>query len=292
MVSYMVVQTGLILIEPTTWYFQSSFKVNKVLAYQKSRYQEIALVELEGFGRALVIDNLIQSTEKDEYIYHETLVHPTMTLHPNPRRVLILGGGEGATLREVLKHNTVEKAVMVDIDEVVVEFSKKYLEYMHRGSFNDSRAEVVIMDGMKYVREQPDKSFDVVIMDLTDPYASEVAKPLYSIESFKEIYRILADDGVVVTQAGNSFFYNKSYKYVYDSMAKVFNHVVEYWIWVPSFTYTCNFILASKTIDPHSLSPEEFDHRMKNRGVVTKFINGKRYYSLLNMGIIMGDLEK
>ncbi len=284
--------SGLILIEPTTWYFQSMFKVNKVLAYEKSKYQEIALVEIEGFGRALVIDDLIQSTEKDEYMYHESLVQPVMTLHPNPRKVLILGGVEGATLREVLKHNTVEKAVMVDIDEVVVEFSRKYLEYMHQGSFDDPRAEVIIMDGLEYVRRQPSSSFDVVIMDLTDPYASEVAKPLYSVDSFKEIYRILSDDGVMVTQAGNSFFYNKSYKYVYDNMKQVFPIITEYWVWVPSFTYPCNFIIGSKKYKPEELSSNEFNERLEKRGVKTKFINGDRYEALLKLGIILGDLEK
>ncbi len=282
---------GLVIIEPTTWYFQSMFKVNKVIAYERSRYQEIALIEIEGFGRALVIDNLIQSTEKDEHIYHESLVHPAMVLHPNPRRVLILGGGEGATLREVLKHDSVEEAVMVDIDEVVVEFSKKYLEYMHQGSFYDKRAKVVIMDGLKYVRETPSNSFDVVILDLTDPYASEVAKPLYSIESFKEIDRILRRDGVVITQAGNSFFYNKSYDYVYENMKQVFRYIAEYWVWVPSFTYTCNFILASQEHDPYRLTTEEFNDRLRKRNVTTRFIDGKKYRALLEMGILHGDLE-
>ncbi len=283
---------GIYIVEPTTWYFQSLFKINKVLAYTRSKYQEIALIELEGFGRALVIDNLIQSTEKDEYIYHETLVHPAMMLHPNPRKVLILGGGEGATLREVLKHGTVEKTVMVDIDEVVIEFAKKYLEYMHRGSFNDPRAEIVIGDGLEYVRKTSDKEYDVVIMDLTDPYASEIAKPLYSLDSFREIYRILGDDGVVVTQAGNSFFYNRSYRYVYDNMEKIFPYIAEYWVWIPSFTYTCNFIIGSKKHDPYKLSIEEFDKRMKERNIVNKYIDGRKYQALLKMGIILGDLEK
>ena len=283
---------GFLLIEPTTRYFQSFFVVKKIYAYEKSEYQEIALVELEGFGRALVIDNLIQSTEKDEHIYHESLVHPALALHPNPRRVLVLGGGEGATLREVLKHNTVREAVMVDIDRVVIEFAKKYLEFMHQGSFNDERVKVVIMDGLKYVKESESGVFDVVIMDLTDPYASGIARPLYSVESFKEIYRILREDGVVVTQAGNSFFYNKSYDYVYSSVKKVFPIVSEYWVWVPSFAYTCNFVLASKRYLPEDLSSREFDQRLKERGVETKYINGRRFRSFIDHGIITGDLEE
>ena len=173
----MVEQGGLIVIEPTTWYFQSIFRVKQVLAYTRSKYQKIGLVELEGYGRALILDDLVQSSEADEFIYHESLVHPAMTLHPEPRDVLIIGGGEGATLRDVLKHNCVKRAIMVDIDEVVVEFSKKYLEFMHQGSFYDPRSEVVIMDGFEYIKKVGERSFDVVILDLTDPYASEIAKP-------------------------------------------------------------------------------------------------------------------
>ncbi len=278
--------SGLILIEPTSRNIASLFKIKKVFVTEKTPYQEIMFAEIEEFGRALIIDNLIQSTERDEYIYHESLVHPAMLIHPDPRKVLIIGGGEGATLREVLKYKSVEEAVMVDIDEKVVEFSKKYLEFMHRGSFYDKRARVVIMDGLKYVRETPDKSFDVVILDLTDPYAGEVAKPLYSEEFYKDIYRILRDDGVMVTQAGNSFYYKKDYEYVYNNVRKVFPYTAEYWVWVPSFNYTCNFVLATKKQDPYKFTEEMLANRLKDRRVETKFINANRIIALLKMGII------
>lgn len=279
---------GIFIIEPTSPRIASLFKIKKVFVTEKSPYQEIMLVEIEDFGRALIIDNLIQSTERDEYIYHESLVQPALVLHPNPRKVLIIGGGEGATLREVLKHKTVEKAVMVDIDEKVVEFSKKYLEYMHQGSFYDKRAEAIIMDGLKYVKEAPDKYFDVVILDLTDPYAGEVAKPLYSEGFYRDIYRILSDDGVMVTQAGNSFYYREAYDYVYNNVSKVFPYIAEYWVWVPSFNYTCNFILASKKYNPRKMSEEEIDKILKERGVQTRFFNGERFIGLLKLGIIKG----
>ncbi|ADI32117.1 polyamine aminopropyltransferase [Staphylothermus hellenicus] len=279
---------GLFIIEPTSPKLASLFKVKKVFVTEKTPYQEIMLAELEDFGRALIIDNLIQSTERDEYIYHESLVHPAMVLHPNPRKVLIIGGGEGATLREVLKHKTVEEAVMVDIDEKVVEFSKKYLEYMHQGSFYDKRAKVIIMDGLKYVKEAPNNYYDVVILDLTDPYAGEVAKPLYSEKFYREIHRILGEDGVVVTQAGNSFYYREAYDYVYNNLSKVFPHLAEYWVWIPSFNYTCNFILGSKTYDPGKMGEEEIDRILMVRGVKTKFFNGKRFIGLLKQGIIKG----
>ncbi len=279
---------GIILSEPTSPNMVSLFKIKRILAQAKTPYQEVLLVDLEEFGRALVIDNLIQSTERDEFLYHEVLVHPAMVLHPNPKRVLIIGGGEGATLREVLKHNTVEKAVMVDIDEKVVEFAKQYLGFMHQGSFDDPRAEVVIMDGLKYVKESPENSFDVVILDLTDPYAGPAARPLYSEEFYRDVYRVLSDDGVMVTQAGNSFFYREAYDYVYNNVRKVFPVVAEYWNYVPSFAYTCNFVLASKKHDPYSLDPEQIDEILSKRGVRNKFLNGRVVKGLLLTGIVRG----
>ncbi len=279
---------GLILSEPTSPNMASLFKIKRILAQAKTPYQEVLLVDLEEFGRALVIDSLIQSTERDEFLYHEVLVHPAMVLHPNPKRVLIIGGGEGATLREVLKHKTVEKAVMVDIDEKVVEFAKEYLGFMHQGSFDDPRSEVVIMDGLKYVKNAAEKSFDVVILDLTDPYAGPAAKPLYSEEFYRDVYRILVDDGVMVTQAGNSFFYREAYEYVYNNIKKVFPYIAEYWNYVPSFAYTCNFVLASKKYDPYSLEPDKIDKILEERGVRNKFLNGRVLKGLLLAGIVRG----
>ncbi len=270
---------GHVLLEPTIPGSATLFRIKTVIAHKKTRYQDVLLAELEGFGLALVIDNYIQSTLSDEYLYHETLVHPAMTLHPDPKRILVLGGGEGATLREVLKHSTVKEAVMVDIDDEIVEFAKKYLGPMHRGSFSDPRSRVVIMDGLKYVEEAAERGeeFDVVIMDLTDPYSSEIAKPLYSIDSFRNIEKILADPGVVVTQAGNTWYYGDAYKYVLENMKTVFKHILEYYSWIPAFSYTNHFILGSNNIDPMEATAEIIDKRLHDRGVLTRFFNGRRY---------------
>ncbi len=271
--------TGHLLVEPTSDNSATIFKIKKLITHKRTRYQDVMIAEIEDYGLALILDNYIQSTTSDEYIYHETLVHPAMTLHPEPRRVLILGGGEGATLREVLKYRSVEEAVMVDIDGEVVELAKKYLVEMHRGSFNDPRAKLVIMDGFKYVNEAVERGevFDVVVMDLTDPYSSEIAKPLYSSGFFEKIDKLLKNEGVVVTQAGNSWFYGEAYRYVLENMEEVFKHILEYYMWIPSFTYTNNFILASNKYDPYNLSIEDIDKRLRDRGIKTRFFNGKIY---------------
>ncbi len=270
---------GHVLLEPTIPGSSTLYVIKRIIAHKKTKYQDVLLAELEGFGLALVIDNYIQSTLSDEYLYHESLVHPAMTLHPKPERILILGGGEGATLREVLKHQTVREAVMVDIDGEIVDFARKYLGAMHRGSFEDPRSRVIVMDGKRYVEKAVEKgeSFDVVIMDLTDPYSSEVAKPLYSVETFREIYKLIGDEGVVVTQAGNTWFYGDAYKYVLENMRKVFSNILEYYAWIPSFTYTNNYILGSSSIDPSSINGELIDKRLRERGVLTRFFNGRIY---------------
>ncbi len=249
---------------------------------KRSRYQEIMVVRLRGFGKTLVLDGLIQSSEVDEYIYHEALVHPAMLLHPGPRRVLILGGGEGATLREALKHPSVKEAVMVDIDEEVIRVAKEFLPEWHQGAFEDPRSRVYAMDGFEYVRGAAERGekFDVVIMDLTDPYGSEIAAQLYTEEAFRLVKSVLTSDGVVVVQAGNSTLFSKAFRMVMDSVRPVFRYAVEYDVWVPSFSYMNSFILASDKYDPLGLAAGDVEERIRERGLRLQFLNGERYRAM------------
>jgi spermidine synthase len=247
----------------------------------------IIVADTEDYDRALILDDYIQSSYQDEHYYHEGLVHPAMVTHPAPRDVLILGGGEGATLREVLKHKTVQRAVMVDIDGDVVELSRRYLSEMHQGSFDDPRATVVIEDGFVYVENalKAGEKYDVVVMDLTDPYGSDIAKQLYAPEFFQKFRKILRGDGVVVTQAGNSFFFPDAYDMVLNGVRSVFPIAIEYEVWVPSFGYAVNYILGSLRHDPAALSADEVDKRLKERGVATAFYSGRAHIGLMNLPI-------
>jgi len=274
------VSLGINILQAIGRYSQMLIKVKGLVASKRSKYQQIDIVDTEEFGRVLVLDGLVQSSEYDEHYYHESLVHPAMVLHPNPERVLVLGGGEGATLREVLKYRTVRRAVMVDIDEDVVQLSRQYLASWHRGAFDDKRAEAVIEDGKAYV-ERTTERFDVIIMDLTDPYGPEIARQLYTESFIRRLYSLLADDGVVSTQAGTSFFFPDEYRDLLESFRKVFRYVDEYSTWIPSFGYACNFIVASKVGSLAALSEEEIDRRLRERGVETRFINGRVLKALL-----------
>lgn len=263
-------------------------KIRQIHAIKRSKYQEIIIADLEDFGRCLILDGYIQSSEADEFIYHESLVHPAMILHPFPRKVLIVGGGEGAALREVLKHNTVEEIIMVDIDRDVIELSREYLPMMHKNAFSNPKVKVLIADGKKYIEETSER-FDVIILDLTDPYSSHIAQELYTVEFYRNVYSILSSDGTMVTQAGSSFFFRDVYSGVRDAVKMVFPYILEYQVWIPSFGYACNFVIGSKACDPRTIASNKVDEILTKRNVKTSFFNGSKYQAMITMGIYYGD---
>jgi len=276
---------GPFFVQPVGKHSYLMMKLRKTESFFRTKYQEVVIAELEEFGRSLVLDDLVQSTHVDEPVYHESLVHPAMITHPKPEKVLIIGGGEGATLREVLKHSCVKRAVMVDIDGELVEEAKKLLANMHAGSFFDPRAEVVIMDGKDYV-ERAKEVFDVAVMDLTDPYGPEIAKQLYGVEFYKKVSWLLGDEGVVVTQAGTAFFFEEAYDQVLSSLRQVFPIVREYMVWIPSFGYACCFLIGSKKHDPAELKREDVNARLANRSVKTMFYSGNVHQALMLMPVL------
>ncbi len=280
---------GLVIVEGVSPNAAFLTRIKRFILTARTKYQEVQIIEFYEYGRALVLDGYIQSTEYDEYIYHETLVHPAMISHPNPEKVLIVGGGEGATLREVLKHSTVKEAFMVDIDGELVEFAKKYLDFMHKGSFYDHRAKLIIRDGYEWVgRESPKNYFDIVVLDLTDPYGPEISRKLYSREFYSMVKKVLRNNGLMVTQAGNSFFYPKTYGMVLGNIKANFKIVREYWVWIPSFGYACNFIIASDSVDPAQISEEVVNKRLKERGVSTRYYDASTHISLFKGKIVIG----
>ena len=149
----------------------------------------------------LWLDDVVNVTERDEFIYHEMIVHVPMMIHSNPRRVLIIGGGDGGAAREVLRHPNLEKFVMVDIDEDVVKGCAKYMPSLNNGAFEDSRLELIIGDGIEYVKNAADASFDVIIVDSTDPIPGSVGEILFTEDFYTHVLRVLAPNGVVSTQA-------------------------------------------------------------------------------------------
>lgn len=202
-----------------------AFKVRKKIIEKRTKYQKIEIYETTKYGKILLIDGLIQSVEKGEESYHEVLVHPALFAHPSPEQVLIIGGGEGATLREVLKH-PVKKAIMVDIDGEMVEIAKKYLKF-DRGAFNDKRAEILIEDGFKFLRRYKER-YDVIIVDATDP-GEKCSNPLYTTDFLSLCFDSLNKNGIYVTQGGTSVFLNqRRINNLFKELKKVFKEVKLY----------------------------------------------------------------
>jgi len=231
----------------------------------RSKFQSVEIIDTGSFGVCLVLDGKIQSSEADEFIYHEALVHPAMLTHPQPERVFIAGGGEGATLREVLAHKTVKKAVMVDIDEEVVSLCRRFLPSWHQNAFDDPRAELHFVDARKYLDESSDK-FDVIIIDLADPLEQGPARLLYTREFYQIVKQKLGTDGIMSVQAEPAEWRNlDNFTAIVHTLSQVFPIARPYQVHVPSFLGLWGFVAASQSLDPSELTPEEIDARISTR---------------------------
>jgi len=253
--------------------FIQMYRLEEVLYSGRTKYQEVLIARLGGFGLSLVLDGKIQSTELDEYIYHESLVNPAMILHPCPEKIFIAGGGEGATLRDVLKHKTAKKAVMVDIDEEVTALCRRYLPAHSAGAFEDSRATVYHTDARGFLEQSPEL-FDVMIIDLPDPIEGGPAYRLFTQEFYRVVFEHLKDEGVIAVQAGSASpgeLLNLTA--VHRTLATIFPVVKTFTTYMPCFGGAWGFTLASKGRHPENMSVQEVDHTIEERGLI-----GLRHY--------------
>ena len=252
------------------------FEIKKLIFSGRTKYQEVIVAELYDFGLTLILDGKVQSSIIDEFIYHELLVHPAMLAHPNPRKVLLIGGGEGATLREILRH-PVEKAVMVDIDDEVVEICRKHMKEIHQGSFDDPRAELVIEDGRKFLKEREDV-WDVIIVDVTDPIEGGPSKLLYTKEFYEIVHGKLSKDGVFVTQSSGMYTYPATFATIYRTIKEEFKYARATEAFVPVYMANWSFVVASDSVDPLEVSVGVAKKRAEERGLsALKFFKPERY---------------
>lgn len=271
------------------WHYESltpnlvqAERITEILFEGETPYQKVSIVDAACFGKMLLLDGKTQSTEVDEFVYHEALVQPTMIAHSNPKRVFVAGGGEGATIREVLKHKSVTKVVMVDIDEQVIELCKRYLPSFHEGAFNDPRLDLHYADALRFL-EESDEEFDLAIIDVPDPLEEGPAYMLFTQEFYHIIRKSLTSDGMIVAQAGPTgpAFAQQCFSAVAKTVQSVFTNVYMCEAFVPSFGSTWGFVVGSFGIDPSSLSAKEVDQRIMER------IDGKLnfYDGITNRGM-------
>ncbi len=263
-------------------------RVEKVYFSGKSKFQKIDIVELGFLGKTLFLDSKIQSAQIDEHIYHEALVHPALLLHPEPKKVLIIGGGEGATLREVLKYKDLDKAVMVDIDGELVEYCKEYMPEWSEGAYDDPRVELIIGDAKEYIEKGGEK-FDVIISDLTEPLEEGPSVFLFTKEFYNKIYNRLNNYGIFVAQSGSAFMGIAQFMATnYKTLKKVFPEVIPYQIFLFSFSMMWGFNLALKGLDFKN-ELKKVKERLSDRSINLKHLD---YDLIESMTVLSKELKK
>lgn len=252
---------------------RAAWAYTEVVVSRRTRFQRVEILDTVAFGRALFLDGLPQSAEADEFIYHEALVHPAMVCHPRPQSVFIGGGADGGALREVLRHPELERVWLVDIDAELAGLCQQYLPYAPPALFTDPRVTVTFGDAYEALMGAGAGTFDVIILDLTDP-GTALSRRLYTPEFFRAAGTRLRSPGVLVVQAGSLRLTNlDAHLEVVRALRGAFRTVRSYSADVPFFGEVWGFAFASDDLDPASVSPEEVDRRLSTRG-----IRGLRFY--------------
>lgn len=233
-------------------------RVRSVVHHEKSPYQEILVVDTDEWGRMLALDNIIQTNEVTEFVYHEMMAHVALFAHPNPERVLVVGGGDGGVIREVVKHPTVREAVLAEIDEAVIEAARRYLPSISSG-LDDPRARIAVGDGIAHVASSPD-TYDVIIVDSTDPIGPAVG--LFSEEFYRSAHQALRDGGLFVAQTESPFYNADLIRRVQQALRNVFPWSGMYWGAVPEYPggfWTMS--IGSKGGDPRQVPAGRYEER-------------------------------
>jgi spermidine synthase len=240
-------------------------EIKRHLLSTKTRFQKLDILETVPYGLALFLDDKIQSSQLDEFVYHEALAHPALVAHPDPQRVLVVGSAEGALLREILKHNTVQRVLMVDIDQEVVEACQQYLEAWHQGAFNDPRVSLLYADARAYL-EGTEETFDCIMVDVTDPLQGGPSYRLFTQEFYRLALAHLTSQGIIAVQAESADLGTlDGHLAIANTLSSVFPRASRYQAHVPSFGESWGFALGSRGLDPSSLSPQAIDETLDRR---------------------------
>lgn len=251
--------------------YGQTFSVDEVLFEHRTEHQELLIFRNASFGRVLALDGIVQTTEGDEFIYHEMLTHVPLLAHGQARRVLIIGGGDGGMLREVLKHPDVEKVTQVEIDAAVIEMCKRYLPNHSAGAFEDPRAEIVIADGVDFVSHTA-QHYDVIISDCTDPVGP--GEVLFSSRFYAGCKRCLKPGGVLVAQNGVAFLQLDEVVTTARRLGPLFADQAFYGAAVPTYAGgLMTFAWASDEPELRQLTVDRLQQRYLEAGLATRFYN-------------------
>ncbi|HEU4557086.1 MAG TPA: hypothetical protein VFS20_04525 [Longimicrobium sp.] len=236
--------------------------LRRMVVDRMTEFQHLVIADTEDLGRCLFLDGVLQASVYDEFVYHETLVHPASVLHRAPRTVLVLGGGDGGTLREVLRWRTVRQVTLVELDREVLDAAKAFLGELHGGAFDDPRVEVVIGDGAAFL-DRNDGPWDLVLADLTDPVSENGAASLYTRAFYSSIRARLAPGGIFATHAGAvgpGAAGTRAFAAAASALSRVFEHILPCCVPVPSYGCMLGFLLAASVPLPWDQPAEAVDH--------------------------------
>ena len=238
----------------------------RTLVQARTPFQQVEILETASYGKCLVLDGRIQSSERDEFIYHEALVHPgLLTVEGPPRSALVIGGGEGATLREFLRYPSLRRAVMVDIDAEVVSLCRRHLPEMHQGAFDDPRTELIHEDARAYL-ERAREPFDLIVSDLVEPLEEGPACRLYSREFYQLVHDRLTPGGAFTMQAGMTKIGEQAFfTAIHRTLREVFPVVAAYQTFVSCFGTPWGFIVATRKVDPRRQDAAAVDRLIAER---------------------------
>jgi spermidine synthase len=255
------------------------YDVEEIIHKTKSKFQEIMVIKNPYYGTMLILDDVVQLTERDEFFYHEMLTHVVLHAHPHPKKVIVIGGGDGGAVREVLKHKTIEKIYFVEIDEEVINVSRKYFPSVSSG-MNDPRVEIKIMDGADFIARRKDADIDAIIIDSTDIVG--FARSLFTTDFFTAVKKCLTENGMFVTHTESIHFHKDMVIEIQEILKKVFPVVDLYT--APIATYPGNwwaFAVASKGISPREIrskvkiKAKYYDNEIHQQAFITKKLYNK-----------------
>jgi spermidine synthase len=270
------------ILERLNPHFGYFYTAGKTLHTGKTSFQQLEIIESREFGNSLLLDGVTQVTARNEFLYHEPMVHPALTCHPQARDVLVIGGGDGGILRQVMRHNTVRKAVLAELDGGVVDFCAKHLPEVNGGAFADPRLRIEIGDGRRFV-EGTSERFDAVLMDMTDPFGPSVM--LYTREFFQAVKRTFHDDrGIFVMHTESPISRPQTFQQCLATLKSAFRFQRTFYLYVHMYAVLWSVTVSSDTVDVGALSATEIDARLRTHGVHgLQCYTGATHHSMLTV---------
>jgi spermidine synthase len=261
-----------------------------LLERRRTPFQLLEVYDTPELGLIFRLDGFNMTSERDEFFYHENLVHPAAVSHPAPRRALVIGGGDGGSSEELLKHKTLEVVHMAELDPDVIEVAKARFAKVHRNVFDDPRLKVTVGDGLAYLRETAAR-YDLVSMDLTDPVGPSVE--LYSAATFALAKRAMTANGALTLHIGSPFSHPERVRATLGNLRQVFAKVTPYFVHIPIYGSIWGFACASDVLDPRAMAPEAVERVIAERGLRDlQYYNGETHRAVFALPNYVRDLVR